>query len=172
MCTSVWSLGLWHVVGAGVLAVAAGLIGAVQVVADDGRPAAAAAGIQHQVLGQHLGLKLPAFRQGLQLASHRVQVVGGQARIDRLGVFLQDPDRAAGLAQEMHRFARLAGPDGVAPDQARQIGVLELGDHLGPGHVADPVHIDTMKVDRVSGGDLDLVHHPEAPVVERSTMST
>jgi hypothetical protein len=56
--------------------------------------------IQHQVLGQHLGLEGPAFRQVLQLAAQLVEVVGRQARIDRLGVFLQDPDRAAGLAQQ------------------------------------------------------------------------
>ena len=91
---------LRYVVGAGVLAVTAALVGAMQVVANDGGPAAGATRVQHQVLGQHLGFELPAFRQVLQLAADRVEVVGGQARIDRLGVFLQDPDRAAGLAQQ------------------------------------------------------------------------
>ena len=30
------------------------------------------------------------------------------------------------------------------------------------------IHPDTMKVDGVSGGDLELVHHPEAAVIDRA----
>ena len=47
------------------------------------------------------------------------------------------------------------------------IGALELGDHLGPGHVSAPIHLDTMKIDSVAAErNSDFVHHPEAAAID------
>ena len=96
------------------------------------------------------------------------EVVGGQARIDRLGVFLQDPDRTVGLAQQAHGFTRLEGPDRAAPDQRGHVGVLHLRDHLRPGHVPAPAQLDAVEVLRFADEELDFVHQPEASVVDRA----
>ena len=161
-------LSLRHVVGTDVLAVAAALVRVAELVANDRGPPARRPGVKREVLGEHLGLELPALRQVLQLAAHRLKVVRGQARIDSLGVLLQDPDRAARVAQQMHGLSRVKDPVGVALDQRGHISALELRDHLGAGHVPGPIHFDAVKVDAVAAGVLHFVHHPEAAAVDRA----
>src|SRR3954463_2802556 len=48
--------GSGHVVGAGICAVVAALVGTAELVAHDGGPAAGAAGVQRQLVVEHLGL--------------------------------------------------------------------------------------------------------------------
>ena len=63
------SMPLRHVVGARVRAVAAGLVGAVQVVADDRRPVVALRGVGHQIFLKHFGLGRPGSDRGERVRS-------------------------------------------------------------------------------------------------------
>ena len=103
-----------HVVGKVIEAGA--LVGVAQLVTNDGGPEAGATGFQGKVLGEHLGLELPALRELFQLATHRVEVVDGEGRVDGLCVFLHNPDDAPWLAQQVNRLSRLVDPIGVAQD--------------------------------------------------------
>ena len=112
--------------------------------------------------------KVQPFGRFFSLPPSSSRLSGVSARIDRLRVFLQDPDRAARLAQQMHGLARVKRPDRAAPDQRGHVGVLHLGDHLRPGHVPAPAQLDAVEVLRFADEELDFVHHPEASAVDRA----